>query len=371
MAANITAIITKIRRLTRSPSQAQISDGTIIDYINTFLLYDFPEHLRTFNYHETFTFTCNPYQDVYPVNITNPAYSANPLFNFQNLYLTVNPPLYIAGFQQQYTQSQEQFFGIYPKIQSINQFTFGDGITTTFTGQINSQQAIIAPGQNINASLLQNQVLFSSLDANNNGLAMVDVPVVNTNNGWPTTQGNLYPEGNLPTTPPTVVNPNNTVNYVTGAFTVTFQTATAGGPVNTAPGANQPVSSQSVQVQAARPQMMLYFDNAFTLRPVPDQPYMIQFEVFKRPIALDQVNNTNPDLEEYWQFIAYGAARKVLQDRLDMDTVALLEPEYNQQLRLVLRRTIVQNKTQRVATIYTENSDGANVFGWGYGGGQF
>jgi hypothetical protein len=325
------------------------------------------------NFHETFSFTCNPYQDFYPTNLplnaVDPQYPRNQLFNFDNLYLTINPPLYIAGFQQMYCQSREQFFGIYPQVQSIaTTGFFGNGVTTTFTGWVNTSQAIIAPNQFVNNTILQNQVLFSSLDTNLNGLAMVDMPIADPVTGNPTVIGNLYPSARKPTTPPLVVNLQNTINYATGRYTVTFQDANF---TNTAPGPNQPINSQTVNVQLARPQAMLFYDNGFTLRPVPDQPYTIQFEVYKRPIPLDKTKFTIPALEEYWQYIAFSTSKKIFEDRMDMDSVQLIMPALKDQERLVLRRTLKQNSTQRVATIYTENVNGANILGWGFGGGQF
>ena len=118
----------------------------------------------------------------------------------------------------------------------------------------------------------------------------------------------------------------------------------------------------------AIPQSMLWFGNKFTLRPVPNQPYAITFDVYVRPTELLS-SNQSPDLEEYWQYIAYGAARKIFQDRLDMDSVALIDPEFRLQQNLVNRRTIVQNTNERAATIYTQtlsNSGGYNG-GWGWG----
>jgi len=50
----------KVRRLTRSPSTSQITDASINDYINTFILYDFPEHLKTSYLRKTFTFYTEP-----------------------------------------------------------------------------------------------------------------------------------------------------------------------------------------------------------------------------------------------------------------------------------------------------------------------
>ena len=78
----------------------------------------------------------------------------------------------------------------------------------------------------------------------------------------------------------------------------------------------------------------------------------------------------NPQLNEWWQYIAYGAARKIFQDRMDWDSVALVEPEYKKQEALCLRRTIVQYTNERVATIYTEQTSfGPGGGGWGWGGG--
>lgn len=48
MAIALADIQAKIRRLTRSPSLQQLSDATLNNYIDTFILYDMPEHLRLF-----------------------------------------------------------------------------------------------------------------------------------------------------------------------------------------------------------------------------------------------------------------------------------------------------------------------------------
>jgi hypothetical protein len=99
--------------------------------------------------------------------------------------------------------------------------------------------------------------------------------------------------------------------------------------------------------------MMLYFDDAFVLRPVPDKVYPVEFEVYRRPSELLAVN-ASPELEQWWQYIAYGAAKKIFEDQSDMDSVQQIMPEFKQQERLVLRRTIVQQTNERVATIYTD-----------------
>jgi hypothetical protein len=358
----LSAIQQKVRKLTRSPSDALLGYDDLNNYINTFVVYDFPEQLRMFNLRTTFTFICNAFQDEYNTDTASFAgATTNQLYNFQNNYLTVHPPVYIAGYQSLYSQSREQFFGIYPKTNSISSIgVTGNGITQSFSGFINYQQQLYNPNStNQSAVLVKGQVLFSSVDPNGEGLALIDVPVIDPSTGNQTIIGNLYDPSNLPTSPPTVTDDENNINYFTGEFTITFTRP---------PGAGYAINSQVVPQICSLPQALLYYDNRFVLRPVPDQPYRIQFEAYQRPTALLQ-QNQSPQLEEWWQYIAYGAARKILQDRMDLESVALIEDEYKMQELLCLRRTIVQYTNQRVATIYTEQTSiGPGSGSWGWGG---
>lgn len=361
--STLATIKTKVRRLTRSPSEAQLSNDELEQYINTFVVYDFPEHLRLIGLKTTFNFYTNPFQDVYITDDTLPP--TNPLYDFKNRYISIDKPVYIAGYDSFYAQSREQFFGIYPLVNSIQSIgTAGDGVTTQFTGVINSVSGSIPPSGIVQQIyLLQNNVLFSSLNATGLGLALIDVPIIDPVTGFNTNVGNLYVPGNTPSTPPIVVDPTNNINYVTGQFTITFPTAPASGA---------PINSQTVPQIPALPQALLFYDNKFTVRPIPDQPYKINFEAYIRPTYLMD-NSSNPQFNEWWQYIAYGAARKILQDRMDMDSVTLIDPEFKKQEELVLRRTIVQQTSQRTATIYTEQTTtwGNQWGGWGYGGGSF
>lgn len=357
------AIQIKVRRLTRNLSTSQLSDEDLNNYINTFVVYDFPEHLRLFNLRTTFTFYTNPYQDVYPTDtLSFVGITTNPLYDFKNRYISVHPPFYIAGYNSLFSQSREQFYGIYPLVNNISSIGIsGDGVTTQFSGVVNSQQAFIPPNlTQTTVGLLQNNVLFSSVGVDGAGLAMVDVPVANTTTGNNTMIGNLYVPGTEPTVPPIVVDTNNFINYATGAFTVTFPAAPASGIL---------INSQTCAQNISLPQAVCYYDDQFIVRPVPDQPYAINFECYVRPTYLMETTES-PALNEWWQFIAYGAAKKIFEDRMDLESVALIMPEYKNQERLCLRRTIVQYANDRTATIYTEqtNSTGYNGWGWGTGG---
>lgn len=364
--STLEAIQVKVRRLTRSPSEAQLTVDDLNNYINTSVVYDFPEHLRTFNLKKEFTFFTNPYQDEYPTDIasfgTNPLAQNNPLYDFQNKYLTVHPPAFIAGYQSLWTQDRQQFFGIYPKVNFIQQTAnTGDGVTTTFTGVINTQQSITPSNFQQNIALLQRQVLFSSLDSNLEGLALVDVPVIDPGTGNTSVIGNLYDPNSAAyqaalVTPPTVPLAGvNVINYATGAYTITFASA---------PGAQARINSQTVPQILSLPQSILYYQNKFTVRPVPDQPYRVNFEVFQAPTRLLETDS-EPALKEYWQFIAYMTAKKIFEDRMDMESVQMIMPEFRMQMNLCNRRTLVQLSNERTATIYTQQtSTGSGWNGW-------
>jgi hypothetical protein len=370
MPATLADIEKKVRLLTRLPSTAQLSQADLDNYINTFILYDFPEQLRTFNLLKPFSFYTNPGQDVYDTNILAFAGATNNiLYNFQNLYLTVHEPVYIAGFPALYTQDRQQFYGIYPIINSIASIgVTGNGTAGPFTGVINTQQSIVPPGTMQNIGLLQSNVLFSGIGTPGTGeaegMALVDVPVVDGGTGFKLNIGNLYDPNSAAyrtalINPPTVVNPNNNINYLTGVFTINFSMNTLAGT---------PINSQTVPQQYALPQSLCFHNNQFIVRPVPDQTYAVNFEVFVRPTQLILQGDV-PELDEYWQYIAYGAAIKVLQDKMDLDSVNLIMPEFKVQERLCLRRTIVQYTNTRTATIYTENNGLGGGWTWGYGSG--
>ena len=341
--ADLDTIRTKVRRLTRSPSVAQLSDADIDQYINTFVIYDFPEHLRLFDLRTTLTFYTKPFIDVYETNTTD---VTDPLYNFKNKYITIHEPLYIAGYQQFFSQSREQFFGIYPMVNSIASIGLvGDGVTAAFTGVVQfGSGPYYQPNPLLGTHLLQNNVLFSSVDINGNGLALHDVPASST-------VGNLVGDAGMGP---------NFINYITGQFSFVFSNPPAIGV---------PINSQTVPYVPALPQAVLYYEDKFTLRPVPDQPYRVNLEAYIIPTEL-LATYQDPDIQQWWQYIAYGASKKVFEDRMDTDSVQQIMPEFKMQERLVLRKTVVQYTNERTGTIYTEQNGGLTSGGFGWGSGN-
>lgn len=347
--STLAQIQTKVRRLTRSLSESQLSTSELNNYINTFILYDFPEHLRHEYFHTIFTFYTEPYVDTYANNTTD---STNPLYNFKNNYLTFNPPVYISGYQALWSQSENQFYGIYPKIDNIIGVASGDGATTSFSGNINT--AINnQPSSGAVGLIVAGQVLFESQDADGLGISLIDYPNPTPSN----IVGALAPVGY---TGSLAGYPYGFIEYLTGDFELTFASAPASA-------AN--INVQCQIVQPSIPQTILYYQNQFKLRPIPDQVYKVEIQSYVRPTEM--LNSSDePQLAEFWQLYAYGAAKKIFEDRMDLESVQMIMPEYLKQMNLVNRRTIVQQTNQRTSTIYTEQIGGASGYAGGWFGGQ-
>lgn len=306
----------KVRRLTATPSANQLPDSEIDEYIDTFYQQDLPAHLKLWNLHDTYEFYTQQNEDRYTLPV--------------NTYTNISPPCYIAGYQSFYTQLREQFFNIYPKLNFSQDVATGNGSAGPYIFTLT------------NVPCLKRDFLVSAVDTNGITRTLVDVPVNDTT-------GNLVADG---TTTPTL----GTINYVTGAVTVTnFGDIIATGTT---------INAQYVPYEANRPTAMLFYDDEMILRPVPDKAYKVTIEVYRTPSQLLTVAGDEPDIQQWWQYIAFGAAYKILEDRQDTETMQALAARLDEQKQLVLHRTLEQLTPQRTETIFSEQS--TNYFGNGF-----
>lgn len=328
--ATLQAIRDKVRRITFSPTAAAMSDASIDQYINTFIENDIPTTVRLFSLRTTLTFYTQPNIDVYQTNTVNPN---DPLYNFQNKYNTVHPSVFVAGVQAFYTQERDIFYGNWPQTNFIQQVNlFGDGTNGPFTG--------IIP----NVPMLENNVVISCLDISGNAMILVDYPLIDGTTGLPsTTTGALGLTGQ----PQTAPSPYGSINYITGAFTATFPNPTLNSTLN-------PINTSSIGYVAGIPTTVLYYANKFTLRPVPDKVYTVQIEANIRPTEL-LVAQDVPQISQWWQWIALGAAKKIFEDRMDYESVDLIMPTYEEQREKCNSTSLDTYANQRTVTIYTNN----------------
>lgn len=313
----LASIRTKVRRLTGRPSPQQITDSEIDDYVNTFYQYDLPEHLRLFSLRTTFEFMTEANVDEYDLT-TLQVVNGNVTDTASNVFYNLSPPAYVAGYQSFYSQNREQFFRVYPALADIITSVEGDGTTGPYAFTV------------ADTPILQNSVTLGAIDSTGATVQIVDDPQSRTSGNWKIINSNTSVVGSI--------------NYITGVGTVTF--------TNTIPSGNE-ITITFTPYEPSRPQAVLFYDNVITLRPVPDKPYKVCLEAYKTPTAL-AASGDNPELKGWWQYLAYGAAKKIFEDTQDPEGVNVITPGLREQQDLVIRRTLVQHSNERTATIYTE-----------------
>ncbi len=312
-------IRTKVRRLTARPSTQQITDSQINEYINTFFLYDMPETLRLFSLHTTFEFMTTANIDQYDLKkikiiVEGVEYLA------VDYYYNISPPVFIAGYQSFWSQDREQFFRTYPELAEIQFDLQGNGTPGPYTFRLS------------NSPILQFQVTVGTIDDTETPINVIDVPQSRTTGNWEKINEEISVVGSI--------------DYLTGEGTITFS--------NNIP-FQEEITVTAVPYQPNRSQAILFYDNIITIRPVPDKAYLVRMNAFRLPTEiLKDSKNQNPELKQWWQYLAYGAAKKIFQDSGDIPGVEQIMPEFNEQEKMVLRRTIVQQTNERTATIYTE-----------------
>jgi hypothetical protein len=322
----------KVRRLTGTPSATQLSDQTINRYINDFYFYDLPEHMKTFNLLTKYQLFTTPNIEVYQFP--------------RNTYESLLGPMYIAGYESWISQSVTELYRQYPAINTIEtDLIVGNGTASPYT--FKTSAAPFLRGYHFPAdNTLISQVIVTTTDGLGNDLIAAD----DGNGGFVDQNGS-----------PIVSVPPSTVNYLTGAITVKF----SGG----SPPAGAEIDVQYIFYTPNRPTMACLYGDLIFLRPIPDKVYSIEFDAYVLPTTLAADNNS-PDLNTWWELLATGGARKILQDRLDVDGLQRIEPLFQERMNLGIRRTLKQQAKERASTIYTEQSQWSQFgLNGGYGSG--
>lgn len=307
-------IVKKVRRLTRTPSESQLSSISIGGYIDNFILYDMPAHVKLDSLKTTFTFYTIQGQSEYETSI-GVTHINDTFYHFKDYYTNVTAPVYISGERAIFTQSMEEFYNIYPQPEYRESIGTGNGVTTLFAGTI------------ANTPLLKSHFSISTRATNDDRLLVKD-------NGSGTLTGDTTGVC--------------TIDYDTGVYSFSFSSA---------PKLNEDIWVHYVAYTASKPDTILFFNDKIIVRPVPDDAYRIDLTVHKRPSEM-LLPTAMPELSEWWEYIAYGSSIKVLQDRLDFETVELLRPEFERQEILINRRKIMQNSSKRTPTLFATTFEG-------------
>lgn len=148
--------------------------------------------------------------------------------------------------------------------------------------------------------------------------------------------GNLFLLGGYSTT-------SNTVNYFTGVATVTFPVAIPAG---------NNINAQCRFFQTGLPRAILFYNNTLTLRSPPDQQYLVELDAFLTPAAFLNTAAAIP-FGYMAEYLARGAARKMLSDTGDWEQFQAYEPLFQEQEMLVWKRSQRQWTATRTQTIYS------------------
>jgi len=364
----LNSIFGKVRRMTGAdllqlPNFSNPVDPNsvgIADYINSFYNYDFPAQFRSLKLKDKYTFDTIQLIDTYPFN--------------SEQYTTVEMPCYCMHREITLFTDPWSFYGVNFNWQSQVNFAFGNGTIGPYSGFTNATPILRS--------------------YNNNPYATTQVPPSPTNYGTPNVVGvsqgapayqasrvqnvlitantltgtcNVTDDGNGNLIGDiSLANPQGTIDYQTGAI--------AGLYFNQVIPAGNQIQIQYNPVKPSIPLSILYFQNQFVLRPVPDRGYTVELIAYRQPTqALMQTagGGGTPELSEWWECLAFGAAKKFFQDRLDMDGVALMDKFLNDAYNLIYTRTYSQLGKQRVNTIYADQLNYSyGQGGWGFGSGS-
>jgi hypothetical protein len=158
----------------------------------------------------------------------------------------------------------------------------------------------------------------------------------------------------------------NTVNYSTGVANLTFTDPTTGSAVNIDSGVN--IQAQCYFYNPGLPRAILYYNNTITILPPPNISYLISLEGYLSPAAFLSTSAGIP-FGYMAEYIARGAARKILSDTGDVEQFNFYEPLFIEQERLVWKRSQRQFTATRTQTLFSESGSQGSVNALGQGSG--
>lgn len=276
---NLLAIQNKVRNITGSPSEDQLSTSVLNDYINNYYVYLMPFELKEQIQLDFLDFKTLPYQDTYA---------------FPGNFLTDQPMAYADGYPLIFYQDPDVFYQDWPQEYATDNLATGDGVTSSFTGGLQDPPVIAG------------------------SLFITDGVQIAQDNGQGEFTGDVTSGGSI--------------DYITGDYTVNFLNP---------PSDQATIYARYQGYQPQRPQGVLFFANKFIFRPIPGQVHAIRMQGYINPDQLQNLTDT-PVLPEWGQLIAYGASLDIFSDRGDIESYNQYWPLLKRFENVALARTVQQ-----------------------------
>ncbi len=434
--ATLNDIIQKVRRLTGAGNAFQLTDAQIIDYINSFYLYDLPAQFRSLKLKDRYTFNTVRGIDIYPFDSEHYTTVEMPCYCMKRIIPLYQQPWGNTGFwgsssnwqfQQNITQGTGFRGGITGAITNVTQanpaqitstnhgLQTGEVVAISNVGgmtQLNGNTYIVSFVNANNFTINVDSTGFGAYTAGGNWAAgyigtLTNIPIIRSVNNNPMVSTPLsstsvfpagnpvsFPQANISRVQNILITANSslgstqnvtdngagnligdgigTINYETGQISLLFNN-------NVPQGENIQVMYSPTAMSV--PLSILFFQNQFTLRPVPDQGYTIELIAYRQPsqALLGSEDPTNPiltgvpELKEWWELLAAGASKKFFEDQSDASSIQMMDKMLFERYAVAEARTYAQiGSKQRIGTIYADQlSYGySGVSGWGFGSGM-
>lgn len=364
-------VITYIRRIIKSPSDAVITDNLLIDYINRFWLMDVDARIQLFDLKTKYQFQTTPGIDQYnmPLYNTQTEPGSQTIASFP-VYQGFTGNATVNGIPVSFYTQRSLFNNVWPNyVQQQFQVGTGDNTAGPYTLNLPFFPAIpghvditgiIATGSNtdpirgttLNTSVpttsVYSGIYFTATGSNGQNIIVADSGQFLSGNTNGDLYGLLMAPGNAPlgnTSLGTYSTTSNTINYNTGVANVTFPT---GIPAGT------PINAQCYFIEQGMPRAILYYNNIIIVRPPSDTQYLVELDAYLTPAAFLNTSSAVP-FGYMSEYIARGAARKILADTGDVEQFQFYEPLFREQEILVWKRSQRQFTSTRTDTIYSNN----------------
>lgn len=321
-------IFEKIRELTASQTENQLSTPKMRFLVASFYENDLPAEFRSLKLLDIYTFNTVRGVSTYPFDSVN--------------YTTLQAPAKIAKRNVLFTDDISTYQGY-----------------ATYYSQQFIEQIATANGAGPYSYTTQNQPLLRSV---NNDPSVLTYPAGRVQNilitGFNTSQTfNVTDDGNGVLIGDCLA--GGTINYDTGAIAnLTFTgSPTAGSAINI----------QYFPINYRQPLNILFYQNQLTLFPVPDQGYTVEIQAYRTPTQVllnTPADQGIPELKEWWELIAVGGAKKFYENKIDSDGIQLMNALLTEKYSIAEARTYAQIGSDRVKTIYTDQLNGLGYQGF-------
>lgn len=290
--------------------------------------------------------------------------------NSYPVYQGFMDPAFVNGIQVPFYTQRDAFYKVWtPYVQTLQTGGTGDGTTGPYdlalpffpalSGHIDIT-GIIAVGSSIDPIVgiaLDTSVPITSL---NPGVTIVAQDASNalmtvTDSGQFTTGNQQI--GFLQYSSGSTLIEAGTVNYVTGEVSVTFP--------DDVPDGND-IQVNCYFYEPGIPRAVLYYNNVISILPPPNVAYYVEVDAYLSPAAF--LNGASPIQFAYMtEYVARGAARKILLDTGDMEQFQINEPIFLEQEQLVWKRSQRQFTACRTGTIFSDlqSQNTSNSYGIG------